>query len=303
MIGLVAFSELSLGWSDPIPWSQLGILTASRPTIWNQLLLLVVCSMAFHFVLFRMCEWVFESHGRFIFAKDSQYWSMPPKLKKEHYSRVVSDLHAVLSAYAGLYTAYYSCEDTTQTMFSSSQCANSVTTFCLYACAYSIGYIFVDLYVCYCEIQYTWKEGMEIYLHHTVGNFGGLVSLTTGYLWPNIAISVMVAELSTPILNMRWRLLKHKMTDTAMFTAANVGFATMFFISRCVFMPQLSLLVWRLWSSFPFLQMHPVTYTGFLVGSVCLLFLQLLQFYWMALILNSLYKSMTGQHKKSAKQD
>ena len=120
-----------------------------------------------------------------------------------------------------------------------------MSNFCLYASVYSIGYIFVDLYVCIFEIQYSWKDGMEVYLHHLVGSIGGIVSFTNGYFFPNMALSVMVVELSTPILNQRWRLLKHKMTESLFFTLTNVGFAVMFFLSRCAFMPKLLVLVYR----------------------------------------------------------
>jgi hypothetical protein len=161
-----------------------------------------------------------------------------------------------------------------------------------------MGYIFVDLYICTREIQYTWSEGIEIYLHHIVGNTGGLISIANGFFWPNMAITVMVAELSTPILNLRWRLLKHKMTESKLFMISNVSFATVFFLSRCIFLPKLTVLVSQLFFNFDFKHLHPITYTGFFFSYSCLLILQLLQFYWMFLIANTLYKSLTGKHKK-----
>lgn len=179
----------------------MGIFTDDRPGFFGFLMTLIACSMFFHFVLFKTCEWLLENHGNIVFVQDSEYFKMPTKIKKEHYSRIVSDVHAVVSSLSAIYTVWYSCEDPKYTIFTSSECANTVTLFVLYASMYSMGYIFADLYICLYEIKYTWAENRDTYLHHIVGNVGGFISLVNGYFWMNTALSVMIAELSTPILN------------------------------------------------------------------------------------------------------
>jgi hypothetical protein len=54
---------------------------------------------------------------------------------------------------------------------------------------------------------------------------------------------------------------------------ANVSFTLVFFLSRCVFMPQLSVQVIKQFREFPFQKLHPITYIGFMLSFSCLLIL------------------------------
>jgi hypothetical protein len=111
MFGLVGFDKLTLKWSDPIPWQELGVFTADRPNLVNHLVLYFLGSVVFFYALFKVCEWFLENHGKLVFNPNSEFFKMPTKVKKEYYSRIVSDVHAIASIAISIYVTYFICEN------------------------------------------------------------------------------------------------------------------------------------------------------------------------------------------------
>ena len=69
------------------------------------------------YVLYKATEWVLENHPRVLFSKESEFYHMAEKVKKEYYSRIVSDLHAILATCASIYVIYFACENPKDTVF------------------------------------------------------------------------------------------------------------------------------------------------------------------------------------------
>lgn len=71
-------------------------------------------------------------------------------------------------------------------------------------------------------------------------------------------MTILLVELSTFFMNIRWRLLKHKMADSSSFVAVSVAFMAVFFGSRIIFMPMLNLRLVELNNAFPLTTLHPI---------------------------------------------
>lgn len=97
-------------------------------------------------------------------------------------------------------------------------------------------YLFVDLYVQFC-LQKDWRSStarINIF-HHTISIIMGLGSLPlNNYLNPTGAICLLT-ELSTPMSNLRWFLVKHQKTDTLLYKANQFIFKVTFFLCRNCF--------------------------------------------------------------------
>lgn len=236
MFGLVPFSALEIKWSDPIPWEEAGVFTAAKPNMMHDL---VACFFIFTFgflVLFKTCEWLLENFGTLVFGPHSEFHKMSKKVKKEYYSRIVSDLHAVLGISMSIYSTYYSCENPKDNIFTSFECATTPNLVGLYCIAFSSAYCVYDIYVCLVEIEFTAFECRDYIFHHVMGCIGGVTSYTFGYFCPILAVAILISETSNFCMNIRWRLLKHKMTEHWSFVAASMAFMITFFCSRVFFM-------------------------------------------------------------------
>ncbi len=109
MLGLISFNNLELKWSDPIPWRDLGVFTADRPHFTVTMILYFMMSCTFHYSLYKFCEWFLEKHGRLVFNEHSEFFKLPQKVKREYYSRIISDVHAIISVIISVNAAYFSC--------------------------------------------------------------------------------------------------------------------------------------------------------------------------------------------------
>ena len=105
----------------------------------------------------------------------------------------------------------------------------------------SSGYVVYDVIVCVFIIKYSLKEGGDIILHHVFGIIGAVTVLIAGDYTVALSTGNLVSEFSTLFMNLRWRLLKHKMTEHWLFIPANLMFFIAYIVSRLFFM--LALLV------------------------------------------------------------
>jgi hypothetical protein len=106
----------------------------------------------------------------------------------------------------------------------------------LFCCMFSSGYCFYDIFVCIYEIEFTAFECRDYIFHHAVGVFGAVLVLVTGQFLVVMSIANLVAESSNFLMNIRWRLLKHKMTESPIFIAVSIAFMIVFFFSRVFYM-------------------------------------------------------------------
>ena len=89
------------------------------------------------------------------------------------------------------------------------------------------------------EIGYTFKEGADFIFHHVVGIAGAIAVLIAGDFTVALSVGNLVSEFSNSFMNMRWRWLKHKLTEHWFYLPLNFGFLMAYLFSRIVFMAAL----------------------------------------------------------------
>ena len=176
-----------------------------------------------------------------LFSEKSEFHLMPAKVKKEYYSRIVSDLHAIVATCASIYVIYFACENPADTVFTNFECLNDPNQVGLYIIAISSAYCLYDMYICIFEIKFAFHECSDYIFHHTVGLLGAILVIVTGQFPVALSVGNLVSETSNFCMNLRWRLLKHKMTESQWFIASSILFMVVFFFSRVVFMLMLNI--------------------------------------------------------------
>ena len=96
------------------------------------------------------------------------------------------------------------------------------------------------------EIGYTLKEGGDFIFHHVVGLLGAAVVLLAGDFTVALSVGNLVSEFSNCFMNVRWRLLKHKMTDHWFYLPINFMFMMAYLFSRILFMGALLVRNWEI---------------------------------------------------------
>jgi hypothetical protein len=294
MLGLVSFSELQLSWSDPIPWEKQGVFTSDQPNMMRNILLVYFASIVFFYSLQQTLEHIAENYGRLFLSPSNEFFKMTLKVKREYYSRILSDVHAIESLTLAIYSMWYACSDPTESIFSSYQCCNQPHLAAIYGIVISAGYCTSDLYVSAYEIKFTLKEMQDYIFHHVVGIVGGAFCLMAGNFVVAVAISNMLAESSNFFMNTRWRLLKHKMPDHWLFMAASAGFTLAFFCSRVFFMLVLTVRMFQMNFQFPSSEMHPLIYLMTVAFELCQVLIYSLQLWWFYQIVIVFYRTATG---------
>jgi len=106
----------------------------------------------------------------------------------------------------------------------------------VYLIIVGISYCFYDLFVCIFKTKTTLKERSDIYLHHLMGLCGAGLSLYLGHQNTALGAACLLTEASTIPMNIRWLMLKHKMTNSVFYLPVNIGFMLSFFLSRVFFL-------------------------------------------------------------------
>lgn len=116
----------------------------------------------------------------------------------------------------------------------------------IFVCMFSSGYCFYDIFVCIYEIEFTAFECKDYIFHHAVGVFGAALVLVTGQFLVVISVANIVSESSNFLMNIRWRLLKHKMTDSPFFIPVSIAFMIVFFFSRVFYMLMINMRIYEI---------------------------------------------------------
>ena len=304
MLGLVPFSEMQLGWFDPIPWESLGVFTEENPNRRAHLTLMLIASIFGWYLVFKVLEFIWETFGPVFLCPENEYFKMPPKVKGEYHSRSVSDIHALIAGILAIKAVFFSCESPVDSAFTSDECANSPSALATFLATFSAGYCIYDLYICIVEIKFSYSEMRDYLFHHIVGCLGAATAIFGGKYLVILAVGNLISETSNSLMNIRWRLLKHKMADHWGFIAASVSFMVVFFFSRVVLMLMLLIRIvglrlgtnWRVGH-------HPVTYVIALSGEFCQLLIYLLQLFWFYMIFRNFYRTLIGGYKDKAYKD
>mmetsp|Transcript_1441 Transcript_1441/g.1741 ORF Transcript_1441/g.1741 Transcript_1441/m.1741 type:complete len:89 (+) Transcript_1441:333-599(+) len=81
----------------------------------------------------------------------------------------------------------------------------------IYLVLMSTGYCIYDLYICFFEIKYNFreKEAAEFLFHHTVGILGAAGSFFCGRFNLPLSSGALLSEASNMMMNYRWFMIKH----------------------------------------------------------------------------------------------
>ena len=224
---------------EQINWKELGVLT--EETTFNEILIIYIFSTLGFILFYYVVKMYFSSFMMAVLGKDSHYFGLQEKAKREYYSRVVADLHSAISAPLSTYVCFYCCDDPNENIFSSTECLLKPHRLQVIVIAISTGYVTYDTFICIKELDYTLKSGGDFIAHHIVGIIGALAVLVAGR--SNVALSAgnLVSEWTSFVMNQRWRMLKHKQTEGLPFLAVNALFFMSYIICRIVFMGTLLL--------------------------------------------------------------
>ena len=98
------------------------------------------------------------------------------------------------------------------------------------------GYFLYDVFICVSRFG---ENGIAFSIHAVVCCFAYSVAILTGHLH-HIGAGFLMWESSTPLLYLRWYLLKAGWSDSAFMPVANYAFVLVFFVCRVVYGPILS---------------------------------------------------------------
>lgn len=98
-----------------------------------------------------------------------------------------------------------------------------------------LGYLTVDLCVCFLKIGDALKGKNENYAHHIIGIVGVICALVVGRMILTLSCATCFTELSTPFVSIRGILYMLKKSDTKIYFYNGLTMTLMFFLSRNVF--------------------------------------------------------------------
>ena len=124
--------------------------------------------------------------------------------------------------------------------------------------------------------------------HHTFGIFAAVISLILGQHNIVLSAAMMICEISSILMNIRWTMLKHGLSEHFLYLPINLAFAMSFFLSRVVFM---FMIVVRNYHANTLLTQTTYFQT---TNNILLLLIYFLQLYWFYAILKMLVKAIVG---------
>jgi hypothetical protein len=227
-------SAPSILLGHPIDWPAMGVFTDDQIAL--RLVLVFFGSAFLLFFVFKANEWFMQNFSDQLFRQGNEFAKLPEMVKKEYYSRNASDFHSLIAIFFSVYSVYYACDNPEDSIFTSMDCLMSPKRVQLYLIAFSSGYCLYDIYVCLYEIKFTVAEAKDYIFHHVVGILGACGVILCGRFTVALSAGNLVSELSNGVMNIRWRMLKHKQTEHWSFIPASIAFMICFFFSRVVFM-------------------------------------------------------------------
>ena len=207
----------------------------------------------------------------------------------EYHSRVISNLHAVMSCVNAYISLFHLCNQG-ETIFTSDSCLMNPHRLQYLSLSFSAGYILYDTCVCLFLIKgLSTPIVKETLLHHAFVIFGSIAAIYTGHMMTTIGAASYLTEISTPFVNYRAFMLTHESGTSSFFSVNNLIFAGLFFLFRVCFYP---FLIWRLGyalSTFQHtLSSHQARWGVTLALTGMYLALYLLQLFWFYKIVGSI---------------
>ncbi|EFC38785.1 predicted protein [Naegleria gruberi] len=185
------------------------------------------------------------------------------KERREWNSRIVSNIHAILSSLISLYCIVFVYLPSPNVGILSLSDRS-----CIFLIGYCVGYFLYDLYIV--ARNYPHLGGMETVLHHSIS----IVALLGSAVWEKcivLMVIMMFTEISTPFVNQRYFFSKCNMKDSKLYAYNGILMWLTFGIVRISFCFYIPHLVWEdseTWCSFPLGWIILVT---LMIGSICIL--------------------------------
>lgn len=172
------------------------------------------------FIVF-MC--LFQSILNYLRRNSKTFKSLPGHLQPATVVRIISSIHAILSALSAL-AILLTDSELAQNKLLYSSFAISLTL------NMSMGFLFYD-----CFIMFVYRDEFEWFygLHHFVSIIAFYACSTAG-VFPFIALLRLTSEGSTPFINNRWILLTLNMKSSKWYVYNGIATALMFFAVRIV---------------------------------------------------------------------
>ena len=169
--------------------------------------------------------------------------------------------------------------------------------------AISTGYVTYDVFICVLELGYTLSNGGDFIAHHIVGIIGALCVVVAGRF--NVALSAgnLFSEWTSFAMNHRWRMLKHKRTEGALFILVNAIFFGGYVIARVFFMAWLLFRNYQIQQVFAISSDPTIVYYCAIMSTflqVCLYFIQM---FWFKLIFGAFMRTLKGGKPQIASKD
>ncbi|EFC48614.1 predicted protein [Naegleria gruberi] len=159
------------------------------------------------------------------------------KARREWNSRIVSNVHAIISSLFSLYCiVFVFLPAPYERILSISN--NS----CICLIGYGIGYFLYDLFIV--TRNYPQLGGMETLLHHSIS----ILALLGSSIWENgivLVVVMMFTEISTPFVNQRYFFSKCNMKDSKIYTYNGIMMWLTFGIVRIYFCYYIPHFVWE----------------------------------------------------------
>ncbi|KAL9650834.1 hypothetical protein ABK040_001884 [Willaertia magna] len=160
------------------------------------------------------------------------------KERKEWNSRVVSNIHAIITSIVSLYclmTVYWSDHNEDKSTSLLSRKSNA----CFFLLSYSVGYFIYDLIIVI--TNYPHLGGIETVLHHSVS----IIALLSSSVWEEcivILVYMELTEISTPFVNQRYFFSLTDMRSSKLYVYNGLAMWLSFGIVRislCFYLPYL----------------------------------------------------------------
>jgi hypothetical protein len=204
----------------------------------------IVTTVTFIFISF-IFHMVVMGFSRFVFDNllcTASYKKLTSTEKIDFDSRVVSNVHAIISSAGCIYTfAVYP------------EAFHHLATFWvpefIYICSYSSGYLLADLTVVLGQ-----GDGMMI-LHHVMG-LCGLVSAAGAGIFAPVIIFFFGTEMTTPFINGRVFLTVFGYRDSILFVLNGLAITIGWFVIRIGSIPFFAKAVWEQWDVIQAQQMY-----------------------------------------------
>ena len=105
---------------ETINWKSLGVFTDDQAIY--EVLGLYFASLAGFLAIYYLTKMIFPKFLMAVFGPENAYFTLSEASKREYCSRILGEIHATIVSPLATYACFYSCDDPTQSIFSSDEC-------------------------------------------------------------------------------------------------------------------------------------------------------------------------------------